>query len=83
MPLFLTEDLEKKWLTDSSEEDMASIFAYDIPSLALDVVIQLGQMENIDMSRLADGPVCRLWVMTILNKRYFNCSNIPNPAVLV
>lgn len=36
MPLFLTEDLEKKWLPDSSEDDMASIFAYDIPSLALE-----------------------------------------------
>ena len=28
--------LEKKWLTNMDEEDMASIFAYDIPSLALE-----------------------------------------------
>ncbi|WP_312338161.1 hypothetical protein [Sphingobacterium sp.] len=36
MPLFLLEDLEKKGLTDFNEEDLASIFSYDIPNLALE-----------------------------------------------
>jgi hypothetical protein len=36
MPLFLPEDMEKKWLSNINEEDMASIFSYDIPSLALE-----------------------------------------------
>ncbi|WP_286850245.1 MULTISPECIES: SOS response-associated peptidase [Sphingobacterium] len=36
MPLFLTPDLEKKWISNINEDDMASIFAYDIPSLALE-----------------------------------------------
>jgi len=36
MPLFLPEDLEKKWIDEISDEEMLPIFNFEMPSLGLE-----------------------------------------------